>query len=128
MVGALRAEDRGEEVQRDDALGEARARGGGVGRRATPRVVHEHVDAAELLDDRVDERERGFAVADVTGEERPVGGQVVDGIARADGDGRAGVGEPGRDAAADALGAAGDEHDLAGEIELDAHDVPPAAR
>ena len=80
VVGALGAEDRREQVQRDDALGEARARGGGVGRGTAAGVVDEDVDAAELLDDGVDERERGFAVADVAREERPAGGRSSTGL------------------------------------------------
>ena len=80
--------------------------GRGVGRRAAAGVVDEHVDAAELLDDRVDGGPRRLAVAQVGGEERPVVGEVVDLVAGADRDGGAGVGEALRDAAPDAARAA----------------------
>ena len=100
VVGALRAEDRREQVEGDDPFGEPRRRRGGVGGRRTAGVVHEHVEAAEPFDDRVDGRPRRFAVTQVGGEERPVVGEVVDLLAGADRDGGAGVGEALRDAAA----------------------------
>ena len=50
-------------------------------------------------------------------------GQVVDGVASADHDCRAGIGEPLGDAAPDALGATGDDGHLAADVDLD-HLVP----
>ena len=84
-------------------------------------VVHEHVEAPELVDDGVDHRPRGLAVAEVDAEPRPSVGQAVGFAAGAHGDGRAGVGEALRDTPPHALGTAGHEHDHAAEIELDGH-------
>ena len=84
-------------------------------------VVHEHVEVPEPVDDLVDHRPRGVAVAEVDAEPRPPVGQVLGLVAGADRDRRPGVGEASRDPPPDTLGAAGDEHDPAVEVELDRH-------
>ena len=51
-VGRLRAEQRGEQVEADDLVVEARRRGRGVGRRRSPGVVDQDVQAAQSTSTR----------------------------------------------------------------------------
>ena len=94
---------------------------GPTGRSGSHRVVHEHGEAVEALDDRVDETVGGLFAREVGREEggRPAGGgdAVDDGraplrVAPGDGHGRAFAGEDGGDRTADARRRPGDECDL----------------
>ena len=127
-VGQLRAHERRGQVERDDPGAEPRRHGGGVGRGCTAGVVDEHVEATVAFGDAVDERVDLVGVAHVGGHELDVRRERRSGACpAAHHDARAGVGEAFGDAAPDPAAAAGDEHDLAGEVErrsrLDAVDV-----
>ena len=95
-----------------------------------PGVVDEHVDAAEALDDRVDQPIAVVPATDVRGDRErltagrlDLAGERVAGVllAAADDDGRAALGEREAHLAPEAAAAAGDDGDLAGQVEGVAH-------
>jgi enoyl-CoA hydratase len=90
------------------------------------RVVDEHVDTAELFDHRVDRRPRSLTITQVDGKKGPIGREIVDLLARAHHDRCARIVEASGDSATDAPRTAGDEYNLAFEVELHPHQrVPP---
>ena len=133
LVGGLRDVQRRDQVQLDDPGVEARGGGGGRRGRGPAGVADHHVHAAEQVHGGRDQLPGLLGVPDVrAGELRgPAargrqrgGGGLVPG---ADQDPRAGAQEPARDARADALGPAGDDHPAAVEAGKGLVDGPHGA-
>ena len=120
-VGLLTARDRSEQVQLHETLGQPRRGLRRVHGWRASGVVDEHVEASVHGHHGIDHRERGFALAQIHGQELPVRRKIVDRLASADRHRCAGVGESLGDAPAHTFGATRDEDHLACEVDGEGH-------